>query len=235
MYIDRVTITGADDNDNPEELKMLSEQYPFVEWGLLFSRGKKGTARYPSSERIADFLSSGVRLSAHFCGWYSREVLENKNYSLLTALKNFHRVQINYNFSLSNNWDLQPLLEWFFGHPSLSVIFQVNKANADVIDRLHNVDFPENIHFLYDSSGGRGTVIQRIEPVFVNYTGYSGGIGPDNVEAVLRKIIDYPNPAKVWIDMESGVRTGDRLDLKKVEAVLAKCDFLMKNPFGAAL
>ena len=47
--------------------------------------------------------------------------------------------------------------------------------------------------------------------------GYAGGIGPDNVVDVLRDI----GPVRpTWIDMESGVRTGDKFDLAKVRRVL---------------
>lgn len=230
MKIDKVTITGVDDNVAPIELKWLSQDFPFVEWGVLFSQSKQGTNRYPSPKTIPELLFHQLKLSAHFCGWHAREVLENMNYSLFEGLKNFHRVQLNYNFKKSSKWNLSSLIDWIAGHPSLSVIFQVNADNWLAIDYLDNTDNPENIHFLYDSSGGRGTVLKEIKPSYSNYTGYSGGIGPDNIEEVVQKITDYPNPINVWIDMESGVRTNDELDLKKVEKVLTICKKYISLP-----
>ena len=39
MKLTRVTITGADDSVEPRALAELSEAFPFVEWGLLMSKG----------------------------------------------------------------------------------------------------------------------------------------------------------------------------------------------------
>jgi phosphoribosylanthranilate isomerase len=45
--------------------------------------------------------------------------------------------------------------------------------------------------------------------------GYAGGINPDNAAEVVSRI----QADRYWIDMETGVRTGDWLDLDKCEAV----------------
>ncbi len=49
MKIDKVTLTGADDSVRPAELVEISQQYPLVEWGILFSKSQQGTARFPHS------------------------------------------------------------------------------------------------------------------------------------------------------------------------------------------
>lgn len=221
MTVDRITITGADDNVSPYSLKQLSEKYPFVEWGILFTRTQRGNSRYPTGDKISQFCSMGMNLSAHFCGWYSKEVLENHNYYLLEMFGLFNRVQLNYNFTNSTEWDLPPLIQWISDNPKLSIIFQVNNVNKAAIDWIDNIiDIPKNIHFLYDSSGGRGMPIDSMKPPFRTYTGYSGGINPNNVGEIIQRIADYADSDKVWIDMESGVRTDDFFDLKKVESVL---------------
>jgi hypothetical protein len=46
--IDRVTITGADANTKHEDLFKLSEDFPFVELGILLSKSGEGKARYPT-------------------------------------------------------------------------------------------------------------------------------------------------------------------------------------------
>ena len=45
----RCTITGADDLVDPDDLVVLSREYPFVEWAILISASRAGTPRYPSS------------------------------------------------------------------------------------------------------------------------------------------------------------------------------------------
>lgn len=67
---------------------------------------------------------------------------------------------------------------------------------------------------LWDPSGGTG-VRGRLDVVA---DGYAGGISPDNVGEVLEELAAAGR--RCWIDMESGVRTGDAFDLRKVRAVL---------------
>lgn len=215
MKINRVTITGPDDNTNIEDLLKLSEKYPFVEWGILFSTGREGSQRYPSSSWIDEVTKSGMLLSAHFCGWYPRQVLENANYDLIKNLKGFNRVQLNYNFKHSKGWDLGRLLSTEL---PINVILQNNKSNAPIIE---NADIPNNIHILYDASGGRGTEITSIEPPVKNlYTGYAGGLNPDNIDRICQMVSSHSDSSEVWIDLESGARTDNEFDLIKVEQIL---------------
>jgi hypothetical protein len=54
------------------------------------------------------------------------------------------------------------------------------------------------------------------------YHGYAGGLGPENIADELGKIAAAAGDARVWIDMETRVRTDDlaALDLGKVRSVL---------------
>ncbi len=215
MKINKVTITGADDNTKIEDLIRLSNKYPFVEWGILFSNGREGSQRYPSSQWIHEVTKFNLSLSAHFCGWYPRQVLENANYDLIKNLNGFNRVQLNYNFKNSKGWDLGRLLSTEL---PINVILQYNKSNADIIE---NADIPNNFHILYDASGGRGTEIQSIEPTVKGlYTGYAGGLNPDNTDRICQMISNHGDSSEVWIDLESGARTNDEFDLVKVEKIL---------------
>ena len=224
MKVNKVTVTGADDNTSVEELKSLSEKYPFVEWGILFSAHKEGSHRYPSKEKISEIKNSGLQLSAHFCGWYAKEILERQNFSLIDNLPEFSRVQLNYNFSNSSMWNLIPLIEYTKNHPEKSIILQWNKSNKPFLQLEAHQSLPPNINFLYDSSGGRGVDIAYIQEPFINYTGYSGGLKPTNIKGCLECIEEHNSIKDVWIDMETGVRTGDNLDIDKVEQVLLICD-----------
>lgn len=223
MKIDRVTLTGADDNTSRQDLHFLYLHYPFVEFGILFSKSKEETPRYPSNSKIDELLIYEIPYAAHFCGWYSSQILEKRNFDLFKTHSAFSRFQLNYNFGKSTGWDVRPLLEYATKNTETSFILQVNKANQKTIDYVDSIDTPENIHFLYDSSGGRGAEISEIKPIYKNYTGYSGGLHISNIESVVKKIIDYPNPSKVWIDMESGVRTENYFDIEKAAGILEIC------------
>lgn len=218
MKINKITFTGADEKTNYNDLLNIQIEYPNVEWGILFSknRGK----RYPNYEKFVGDLN----LSAHFCGWYSREVLENQNFDLIRNLpKQFKRVQLNYNFKNSNSWNLFELLSFVNEYKEKDIILQYNKSNKEILDRFLMVEPPSNIHFLYDNSGGRGLKIEKIEnPITDYYTGYSGGLNPDNIDEVCLMIKSQRSDQNVWIDMETGVRTDDDFDILKVKTVLEK-------------
>lgn len=223
MKIDRVTITGADDKTNPIDLKTLSDTFPFVEWGILYSKSKEGSQRYPSQDWIESLLEiDGIDLSAHFCGWWVKEVLENQNFDLITSLNSrFKRIQLNYNFKNSRNWDLAPLVEYAFSHPERSFILQLNKSNLYTITELTSKEIPDNIHFLYDASGGNGSKIKSIEiPMQNHYTGYAGGIGSDNIQEICSLISENENYDTVWVDLESGARIDNEFDIPTVENIL---------------
>jgi hypothetical protein len=57
MKIRYVTLTGADDDVDPQQLAEISQEYPFVEWGILFSQSKSGVERYSSIDWVVELLS----------------------------------------------------------------------------------------------------------------------------------------------------------------------------------
>jgi len=147
MNINRVTITGADDKTDINKLSVLAYKYPFVEWGILFSGTKEGTPRYPSNSWILDVESMDLPLSAHFCGQYSREILEKQNFELLqSTIGKYKRVQLNYNFGVSKKHFVRSLIV----NTSQEIILQYNKSNSQTIDSLSSV-FPTNFQILFDS------------------------------------------------------------------------------------
>jgi len=232
MKIDKVTITGADDKITFNDLKTIQDKYPFVEWAILFSRSKCGQQRYPSEEHLkTHFENNELNLAAHFCGWYSAQVLENQNFQLITDLPScFKRIQINYNFKVAKDWDINHFMAFAEGVEDREFIFQYNKSNAETLDEQEIIGIPSNVHFLHDGSGGRGTEIKEFQEPFNNiYTGYSGGISTDNIKTICETLNNMKNTNNVWIDMESGVRTDNEFDLKKVETILSACSTFIKN------
>jgi len=227
MFIDRVTITGADDNTDPQQLLALSQQYPFVEWGILFSKSKMGQRRYPTLAWVDRFKLYRMNSSAHFCGFFAAAVINEKKYHLIHELPScFKRVQINYNFSSQPDHKLFSLVEHCRNNELPSVILQYNNSNEKAITQeVCDKQATSNIHLLYDSSGGRGMAIGEIKhPFDKRYTGYAGGINKSNIEELITVIYSMTgNHQPVWIDIETGARdSNDQFDLKTVDEILSK-------------
>jgi len=228
----KVSLTGADDLINPEDLLALSLEFPFVEWAILFSPKRTGSPRYPSAEWVAklrdlwrkSFVNNKpqMRLAAHFCGQIARDTLAGKDNWLQDKIE-FDRIQLNgYN---------APADKAFIGMARLwplEFILQVRKEDqlqiAATDAALINVQFNTGkASLLYDPSGGRGieTFKWPVNPQGVTM-GYAGGIKPANVLEVLKEI--GPVDAPFWIDMESGVRTADdKFDLAACRSILEQC------------
>jgi hypothetical protein len=77
---------------------------------------------------------------------------------------------------------------------------------------------------LFDASGGAGVCPPKWpEPILrdgesLMYHGYAGGLGPDNLAHEIPRIAKAAGDARVWLDMESGVRSNNdkQFDLDKV-------------------
>lgn len=236
MKINRVTFTGADDNTSIEEMVKISEKFPFVEWGILYARDP-GRERYPSYKWVAELAEAKIpMLSAHLCGQFSRDIMQKGSEVFFTdplyCAGIYKRVQLNFNFS---NTPFMPSELWKVveNQWAYSFILQFNKSNSEVINELLASMVFENIHVLHDASGGRGKEISTIPEPFDVYTGYSGGLKPENIEEVAKKVSEIqvsviqtplvgPIETKAWLDMESGVRTDNQFDLNKVKDVCEK-------------
>lgn len=97
-----------------------------------------------------------------------------------------------------------------------SVILQKNKSkiefNKDIIYKLENNNFKEGfcLSLLNDSSGGFGREIHSASPPHPQYfTGYAGGINPDNVIKILNLVENVAEGKNYYIDMESGIRVNN--------------------------
>lgn len=227
----KVMITGADDDVDPRVLHALSLKYPFVEWGILMSANTQTRLRYPSAEwrkelenlesRVAD-----LHLVAHLCGALAR-------HQRPSALPRYAAVQVNLNgFLHPTEDDFCRWVSQFHVPVILQCPTMAHAVHADLSFLSRYGTLPKRPHYLIDASGGVG----RYDPTFwgapheaLRCVGYAGGIGPHNVEQVLdivwTRVHEHPcttSWGKLWIDMESGVRTDDCFDLDKVNDVLAR-------------
>jgi phosphoribosylanthranilate isomerase len=72
---------------------------------------------------------------------------------------------------------------------------------------------------LVDQSGGRGIKPEQwVRPNTSKPVGFAGGLGPNNLDAEMRKM---PLRPRSWVDMESGLRNEqDWFDVTKAEACI---------------
>lgn len=224
MNITKVTMTGADDSINPEDLLSISERYPFVEWGILLSRNSQGKNRFPSKEwmdRLSELNTESMFFSGHICGRYAKEMLMGNNILIteVGAIWNlFQRIQINthgqpHKFDKDSVANLKML--------NKEIIFQYDGVNKPILDHaiLHNV----NCSTLFDMSHGNGvTPDQWPMPIEGVRCGYAGGLSPDNVKDEIQLIETMVGDYHLWIDMETKIRSDSdkQFDLDKVVAVL---------------
>lgn len=237
MPLTTVTITGADDATDPEELRRLSASYPFVEWGILV--GSHFGSRFPRVEWIdllvEERVNSGntMKLSLHVCGKLLRGIACGEptlDEFLGPKLTAFSRVQLNWHGEQQSLGVGENVLSAFlkmdvFGWDP-TIIFQLDGVNDGLWE-------PAGRKFacagLFDRSHGAGVCPGEWPNASPDIqSGWAGGLGPDNLEAEIPRIDQKAFPARdYWIDMETKVRTSilrqERLDLSKVEESLLIC------------
>jgi len=228
FYPHTVTITGADDATNINDLVELSKEFPFVEWGILVSRDHFGEPRFPFNHWISQFSKAAeineLQVATHICGAWVKELLIGElDWTALPACVNISdRIQINTHsethsstFSMVNR--LKELSQKKF-------IFQLDGVNNLLPYALKSCGF--RAQGLFDKSGGRGIIPDKWpSPTFAFPIGFAGGLGPDNVKEEISRINDVCR-APYWIDMQRRVRTEDdsSLDINKVRSVLQQVE-----------
>lgn len=245
-----VTLTGADDSlgeHGPSEMLKLSEEFPFVEWGILIG-SKPGRSRFPGlafferlHEAWAHRLESETefRLSLHLCG------------SILDTVKRgrlllptwvpwgiFRRVQLNWHAEelSSVEWvnTLKALAE--LGAASYQGLFEEAIFQVDGVNDLDFESFDPNgeprmirprLSGLFDTSHGAGRLPGGgwRKPIDGHkWCGYAGGLGPMNIAEELPKIQAAAGDVPFWVDMETRLYDGrDQFDLGRCRAVLEAC------------
>jgi hypothetical protein len=201
-----ITFTGIDRADLLPGMLALSARYP-IEWGVLVDAAQEGLPLFPTADVRRVLQSAPLRLSAHICGAAARSIVDTGD--ALIDLTGFSRIQINHARAGSSENDI---------------------LNSAIFGARHGVraalqcqgDFPSDarVDWLYDVSFGTGVRPTTWPAAMAGlpFCGYSGGLGPDTVRGTLPKF-DIADGASYWIDMESGVRTENRFDLAKCEAV----------------
>ena len=213
MKIDRVTVTGADESIEPRQLYELSEEFPFVEWGILVSKKSEGTKKFPGIDWLYEFsllktrfeAETGQTLNAscHICGRWMRDLLMGGEQFIQDRggwLDRFQRIQIN---THAETLDIDKdafiaILKKIVSHEAY-ITKQFIIQQDGVNDGLLHLCIAAGIDAvpLFDMSHGEGISPDSWpEPIFdsedldnrMRYCGYAGGLGPDNLESELRCI-----------------------------------------------
>lgn len=202
-----ITFTGVDRVSILPQIRELSQQYP-VEWGVLIDPRQTEKKLFPTDSQIAEMRRCGLRMSAHICGLMAKDIAHGSAVAL--DLSGFSRVQVNHGRDGAGDTIVQRVAEF--------------SAARGVRGALQcNGSFPSDprVDWLFDVSYGEGvkpTAFPKLS-TSVPFCGFSGGIGPDSVCELLETRIEVTDNRAFWIDMESGVRTGGLLDLRKCAAV----------------
>lgn len=227
MKLKTVTITGADDHNDPNQLAELSEQYPFVEWGILYSKSQAGNTRFPSNDWISNKLKpihekTQMQLSGHICGSWVKKICRGKWVYFCGEAYNWwimDRIQINFG-SYINRISFDKFKD-IFNAVDMEIILQIDN-NPRSMRLYNNLKDVYNVSPFFDSSAGVGICTYKYRLPLSKWQGYAGGLSPENVVEQLKLIEEVvPEDHTIWIDVESHVHT-DRigLDMKRVENFL---------------
>ena len=251
MRMDRITITGADDSVDHDDMIELTKRYPFVEWGILVSATHTGEPRFPSDgwmERARYYGETGVlSLSLHVCGQWVRDMLVGLTRMPYNAVSGFQRIQLNFH-GADATFDpsgLVAAIDYYADRLSPShgrqVIFQIDATKGRKYFESAIAAGATNVVPLFDASGGTGRVPEEWPlPFFYRqdetlYFGYAGGLGPENLAfhmgEIGGRVGKVSSEFTIWLDMETKVRTEDdsRLDLTKVEQCLSLAEKLARD------
>ena len=223
-YIDKVTVTGTSDDTSYDDMIAIQKEYPFVEWGILLSRSQAGRSwRFPSMEWLqkCQWDDTQLNMSGHLCGKFVNEILmgDRENADLRWNLNwHFKRIQIN-THGIKHKWDKTKFFsEILEKYPNIQFIFQYDEANKNIVEETQAAGY-KNISALYDLSHGAGVLPAEWNPPLEElYTGYAGGLSPDNLESQLKILDQVASNEVIWIDAETHLRSnGDQIfDLDKV-------------------
>jgi hypothetical protein len=227
--INRVTVTGADNSIHPYSLVGISETFPFIEWGILLSQSTMGKYRFPNKywlknlEDVYDSLDKELLLSGHLCGKWVRDICNgewtifDEDSEIAELGYMFSRFQLNFH-ALEHKIDPDKFIKGF-NHPLLlgcQFIFQFDNVNNDLMNAVLEAGI--DAVPLFDTSGGAGVLPEFWPKAIGKYSGYAGGLSPDNLDEQMESIIQVAGDGPIWIDAETHLRSDNdrQFDLNKV-------------------
>lgn len=199
-YFGLLSVAGVDEHTPLVRLQKLME-HPQIEVGFLLNRVSGGIVTHcPDVDwiaRVAKELRGNKVL--HICG--QDAAWETLIGNLDDVVKPFQRVQIN--GVLNNVRGIEKLA----GRWSDKTVITTHTRGAEfLVDGVN----AHNHAVLVNDSAGRGLTPKRWQaPQTPKRTGFAGGIGRDNIQAEMLRILCEAQPKKnSWLAIESGAQSG---------------------------
>ncbi len=237
-----VSLSGPDDKVRVTELRALCSSYPAIklEYGVLYFPEKEGLARYPSAQWRQKLAAENLpcTVTAHLCGKQVFQDILAGEPSRIRDLLRYSRLQVNINarhqiFTESEVFRIYDRLI----ERGARLILQYHAGSEQTIKRYlasRGLTACTACDVLFDSSKGTG-VSPEAWPVPLagglgrTSFGYAGGLGPETVRQAWPRICAATSDQeRFWVDMESGIRTGNEFDLEKVRTVLSTISAIAK-------
>ena len=216
-----ITFTGIDERTSRDGVLELARRRHGMKWAMLVGSATGQEPRFPplaTIEAWRDFAPDHrLRTALHLCGRYSRDVAAGRGREHLALCAGFSRVQVNL-----------PSAE---RHARIGAIVEFQQALGVPVILQHDGGWDsgptrhEGIEYLFDRSGGRGVAPDRLcehwpEPrADGRRYGYAGGIRIETAHEAFAFSERHGEACRSWLDMETHIRTDDRLDLGKVERI----------------
>ena len=233
MRLKYITISGANEHTDIEDLAIMLFKYPIAEVGIQVSSKKcsYGSPRFEWIMELHRFLNKNkmrANIALHInTDWVEKfcmglvvpelkDLLKLKDYKGEAFIK---RVQLNFKIGREHTPDFATLCEMIKKISDQRFIFSYNKSNAELIDRVYKTGLM--FDNLFDESFGNGIEpASRPLPSFYGILqGYAGGLGPDNVAEELKKlkVVD----GYIYLDAQKKLEDeNEHLDLNKAKAFI---------------
>ena len=222
-FLNKVTVTGADDRTNIDELLKIADEYPFVEFGILISKSSTGNRpRFPSVTWIEEFATACLEskilpnVAGHICGSWVNEIFLGKwiSFEIPRCFSNVvSRWQLN-THGIKHTCNISHFLNIIkaVNSSNQQIIFQFDEANTETIVEALNKEL--NVSALYDMSHGAGVLPvnwklptdSKGNALSISM-GFAGGLSPENVKSQIEKISNVVTNQDVWIDAETKLRS----------------------------
>ena len=216
--IELLTLTGIDERMPRKGALRMGAAAARVELAVLAGSATGTLPRFPNLNWIREWArearENGVRTAIHLCGRLARGAGDADTEGVIELCRPFGRVQVN--LPAGDRARRSDAIRRFADKVGRPVIVQHDGPwNESPLATTTGIEL------LFDTSGGRG--IGRMEqwpaPPADRRVGYAGGIGAETIDEALDFAAAHAD-ARLWLDMESGVRTDDWFDIEKAEKVI---------------
>ena len=224
MPLTRCCFAGVDETTPLVELAVVSDLYPYAEWGFLYSPKHQGMpGRFPSLTRIRRAfaeLPPYVLTALHLGDGAVRELLGGEPV-VRGLLEQAHtrRARVQLDIAAVDAADLGPLAQLMLEHPRVMFVTRHSPGNAAVTRALAAVP---NRCVLFEADPDGRTPAHWAQGLEDMACGYCGSLGPLNLLAQLPLIYEAAGAAEFWIQIDERVRDNDdRFSMSSARRCLA--------------